>query len=590
MNHEAVQEQLSSYLDGELSAEERAAVEEHLAGCAACREELELLRATLDALHDLPVLPAPGGFADAVLGRIPEGGGEQAAEPGAGVVPLRRRGPGVLVWAPVAMAAAAVLVVGIVWWQLPRLTGKRAFEVDQAAPTKVAERLEESEAAPAGATASGRYDGRERDKSGAPVASEPAAMGDELDGLADAPMEEGERADRGAAVRQGQGDGAAADGFGVSSRLERGVAANEDAPADESRVAAAQEAPAVDTITTEGQRSPYYAEWERAGGAESTGGDAVADRNYDGRGDDGFAPAPDRAGGVALGGADGDDGVVDLASPGSAPSTGARGGLTAVEKGDEFGFGQGETVASREETRRREQERLRKEAEAYRQLAEAEDDAMVDTAEELQAEEEARWAGESFDEAPVAMDYEAEEVAEASSAAGGGFKKGGATRSRDSREDRGGDRDRRKAKDRGPGQSKTEARAPAADDADHDAATGAAVVEQTVAPAPPAEASPAGRAEWTLQTTDAAAAYAVSELCDEVFSLRCTWGAPGYRPQSLGAQDNYQVVELHLLGAEYAAVQTKLRKHGSVLVRSEDMAMAEASDPIVVRLIIEYMP
>jgi anti-sigma factor RsiW len=39
---------LLAYLDGELPAEERCAIAEHLAGCAACRDELDSIEADLD--------------------------------------------------------------------------------------------------------------------------------------------------------------------------------------------------------------------------------------------------------------------------------------------------------------------------------------------------------------------------------------------------------------------------------------------------------------------------------------------------------------------------------------------------------------
>ncbi len=116
MSHEAIQELLSSYLDGDLSADERGQVDEHLATCEACQQELALLRATLDALHGLPELTAPAGFADAVMDRVLA----EAPTVGATVVPLRRRLPVLLMAAPAALAAAAVLMVGMVWWLAPR--------------------------------------------------------------------------------------------------------------------------------------------------------------------------------------------------------------------------------------------------------------------------------------------------------------------------------------------------------------------------------------------------------------------------------------------------------------------------------------
>jgi hypothetical protein len=53
---ERQREQLSAYIDGELSAAERAELERHIAGCAECQEALGELR----QVHDLlAALPAP---------------------------------------------------------------------------------------------------------------------------------------------------------------------------------------------------------------------------------------------------------------------------------------------------------------------------------------------------------------------------------------------------------------------------------------------------------------------------------------------------------------------------------------------------
>ena len=40
MSHEVIQELLSAYLDDDLSSEERQRVDEHLAVCEDCRDEL----------------------------------------------------------------------------------------------------------------------------------------------------------------------------------------------------------------------------------------------------------------------------------------------------------------------------------------------------------------------------------------------------------------------------------------------------------------------------------------------------------------------------------------------------------------------
>ncbi|MBI5836634.1 MAG: zf-HC2 domain-containing protein [Candidatus Eisenbacteria bacterium] len=52
---------LSSYLDGDLDASHRAAVEAHLAGCAACRERAADLQGMVAALRELPA-PEPSPF------------------------------------------------------------------------------------------------------------------------------------------------------------------------------------------------------------------------------------------------------------------------------------------------------------------------------------------------------------------------------------------------------------------------------------------------------------------------------------------------------------------------------------------------
>jgi anti-sigma factor RsiW len=54
------QKKLSAYLDGELPPEENAALEEHLARCAPCREELSRLAFVSEALEALDgVEPGP---------------------------------------------------------------------------------------------------------------------------------------------------------------------------------------------------------------------------------------------------------------------------------------------------------------------------------------------------------------------------------------------------------------------------------------------------------------------------------------------------------------------------------------------------
>jgi len=60
VDHQRAQELLSDYLDGELSGESAAELEQHLEGCEECQVEVESLRETLSVLGGLkPVEPSP---------------------------------------------------------------------------------------------------------------------------------------------------------------------------------------------------------------------------------------------------------------------------------------------------------------------------------------------------------------------------------------------------------------------------------------------------------------------------------------------------------------------------------------------------
>jgi anti-sigma factor RsiW len=60
--HSQVAELLSAYIDDEVSVDERALVEEHLATCTACAQDLTTLRQTVALLGELPQVAAPRPF------------------------------------------------------------------------------------------------------------------------------------------------------------------------------------------------------------------------------------------------------------------------------------------------------------------------------------------------------------------------------------------------------------------------------------------------------------------------------------------------------------------------------------------------
>ncbi len=96
MNAEPQLEELSAYLDHELTGSARQELESHLAGCETCRRRLDALKATVQAVRGLPLETPARTF----------------------TIPAQRRQA--VRWEPLAwvggLAAAALLVVGIGLW------------------------------------------------------------------------------------------------------------------------------------------------------------------------------------------------------------------------------------------------------------------------------------------------------------------------------------------------------------------------------------------------------------------------------------------------------------------------------------------
>ena len=103
MNCEALRELLWAYLENETTAEETAAIEKHLAGCAACREELEAQKAIMDTLQNLPDEELPEGYHAELMQKLPA-----EAAPNVVPFPVKKKQPK---WRQLSMIAAAVFVV-----------------------------------------------------------------------------------------------------------------------------------------------------------------------------------------------------------------------------------------------------------------------------------------------------------------------------------------------------------------------------------------------------------------------------------------------------------------------------------------------
>lgn len=63
---------ISDFLDGELSAEDRAEVAEHLASCPACQQYFDDLVAMHDAFDQIGDVPVPEGFTEQLMARVHE--------------------------------------------------------------------------------------------------------------------------------------------------------------------------------------------------------------------------------------------------------------------------------------------------------------------------------------------------------------------------------------------------------------------------------------------------------------------------------------------------------------------------------------
>ena len=163
--HDA-RELFSALLDEALGADERPALDAHLAGCAECRRELERFRGAVALVRGLEPARAPAGFVDRVLA---------AARP----LPWWRRLARALVFPlPVKLpleAAAIVLVgviVGLVYRQTPEL--RQAVRVDEVTAPRAIEPRPAAPAPPAPAPAREPADAR-RDADAARARQEAAA-------------------------------------------------------------------------------------------------------------------------------------------------------------------------------------------------------------------------------------------------------------------------------------------------------------------------------------------------------------------------------------------------------------------------------
>jgi hypothetical protein len=104
---ERQREQLSAYIDGELSAAERVEVERHIPGCMECQEALGELRQVHDLLAALPMPKAPRSFALPLDTRLPTRPAQSSPQQAA----TRRGRAGLIQWAGAIAATIGLFLL-----------------------------------------------------------------------------------------------------------------------------------------------------------------------------------------------------------------------------------------------------------------------------------------------------------------------------------------------------------------------------------------------------------------------------------------------------------------------------------------------
>jgi len=133
--HEEWTNQLSEYLDGELPADERNAVEAHLKGCAPCTAVLNDLKRVVARASTVASHPPQADLWAGIAGRIERDGAAR-------VVPFAARETRRVVFTLPQLAAAAALLIavsgGIAWQAAERIRAARpeAAQTASSAPSQ----------------------------------------------------------------------------------------------------------------------------------------------------------------------------------------------------------------------------------------------------------------------------------------------------------------------------------------------------------------------------------------------------------------------------------------------------------------------
>lgn len=128
-------EWISASLDGQLTADEQEALNEHIAQCPACSALLDELRTLHEAAAKQEEVPAPAGFAAGVMSAI---AADPAQEKPNNVIPFALRKASRTVWKKWAVTAAVFAVVALGAASVPSLLGNSGMTKAESADADVA--------------------------------------------------------------------------------------------------------------------------------------------------------------------------------------------------------------------------------------------------------------------------------------------------------------------------------------------------------------------------------------------------------------------------------------------------------------------
>jgi anti-sigma factor RsiW len=133
MDCEKVKAQLSAYIDGEVAEKDAASIKEHIAICADCSQEEQLLRKTSELLRHWENTPAPDGFCEALLAKAENISHRPRRSIVHAVRPLA--GPRALIKMVAYGAAVLLLCVGVIFFA--RLRSQTRAPMVEPLPTQI---------------------------------------------------------------------------------------------------------------------------------------------------------------------------------------------------------------------------------------------------------------------------------------------------------------------------------------------------------------------------------------------------------------------------------------------------------------------